>query len=104
MSQEEKLRKDMPKQEKNPKTYTQYTSRYIVFSLVFCVFLYLKATLYQQKFTVILALTLKGQQRAPGNFAKLYLSNFTHNMKATHSAQMTDWYVSYLAVELRFTK
>lgn len=31
MSQEEKLRKDMPKQEKNPKTYIHYTSHYTVF-------------------------------------------------------------------------
>ena len=81
----------MPKEEKNPETYTPYASHNTVFSLVFCVFLYLKATLYQQELTVILTLTLIGQQRVTGNFAKIYSSNFTHNMKAIQLIQLTDW-------------
>lgn len=56
MSQEEKLRKDMPKKEINPKTYTRDTSHNTVFSLMFYVFLHLQRTLYQRELTVTLNL------------------------------------------------
>lgn len=55
MSQEEKLRKDMPKKERNPKTYTRDTSHNTFFSLMFYVFLYLQ-TLYQRELPVTLNL------------------------------------------------